>query len=83
MGVDLKELSPDELDLIVATRMVVDEVLGQGISAANRAAVARQLLPPVLSAYREARIAGLCHEGACELARDRARATAIEARHEA
>ncbi len=81
MSVDLAALSADELDLLLVNRAAVDEVLGPDVAPTVRATVARLQAPLVLTVYRDARIAGLCHDGACELASDRARTAARETPH--
>jgi hypothetical protein len=58
----------DERDLVSTSRRIMRELLSVEVDQ-----VEATLLPLVLSVYRDARIAGLCHDGACELARGQLR----------
>lgn len=82
MSADWSTLSADELVAVAQSRSVIDSVLGARFPTDQRDNVVREVLVSVLSAYREARVAGVCHDGACELAVERSHAEASGALRE-
>ena len=62
-------LSRDEQALLVAHEVALWRALEpRGLSRVETDQIALRTFASVLAAYRDARIAGLCHEGACEVA---------------